>query len=56
MGFVRERDTHSEGEEERNMQHYEKEDMTATRKEVKIIKGNSYLQLYGINEKLRINI
>ena len=27
----------------------EKEDMTANRKEIKIIKGKSYLQLYGIN-------
>ena len=43
MGFVREKETHTlrEGEEERNMQHYEKEDMTANRKEIKIIKGKS---------------
>lgn len=58
MGFVREKETHTlrEGEEERNMQHYEKEDMTANRKEIKIIKGKSQLQLIESIEKLRIYI
>ena len=42
MGFVRERHI-------QKGRGGEKEDMTANRKEIKIIKGKSYLQLYGIN-------